>query len=275
MLTRFAPSPTGLLHLGHAYAALRAWQEAIAGQGTCLLRLEDIDAARCRPEFERAIFEDLTWLGLRWPEPVWRQSERTKAYQSGLQRLDALGVVYPCFCARKDLAAIDAPHGPAGPVYPGTCRHLTVSELRERRARAAPSALRLDVSKALRLTGPLTWIDLDRGLQRAEPSQLGDVILARKDIATSYHLAVTVDDAAQHITVVTRGEDLFASTHIHRLLQALLGLTVPVWRHHRLIRDEQGQRLAKRDDARSLRSLRQRGMTPDEVRKLVGVNPEQ
>jgi glutamyl-Q tRNA(Asp) synthetase len=269
MLTRFAPSPTGLLHLGHAYAALRAWEEAHAGQGTMLLRLEDIDATRCQEHYEAAIFDDLTWLGLHWPQPVWRQSERLSAYRSALQHLEDLGVVYPCFCTRKELAAIDAPQGPDGPLYPGTCRSLTVSERAERRASAAHYSLRLNAAKAARLAGPLTWIDLDRGLQSCSPALLGDVILARKDIATSYHLAVTVDDAAQEITVITRGEDLFASTHIHRLLQALLDLPVPVWRHHRLICDEHGKRLAKRDDARSLRSYRDQGLSPTDIRRMA------
>jgi glutamyl-Q tRNA(Asp) synthetase len=270
MLTRFAPSPTGLLHLGHAYAALRAWEEAAAGGGQMLLRLEDIDATRCRAHYEAGIFEDLHWLGLSWPEPVWRQSERMVFYQSALERLEALGVVYPCFCTRRELAAIDAPQGPDGPVYAGTCRSLSAQERTERRGAGAHFSLRLDVAKAARLTGPLTWIDLGRGLQRCTAELCGDVVLARKDIATSYHVAVTVDDAAQGITVVTRGEDLFGSTHIHRLLQTLLGLPVPVWRHHRLVCDETGKRLAKRDDARSVRSYREQGLTVLEVLRLAG-----
>jgi len=187
------------------------------------------------------------------------------AYQEALDRLDRLGVLYPCFCTRAELAAIDAPQGPEGPVYPGTCRGMFHVEREERMRSGASYCLRLDGAKASRLTGPLTLIDLDRGLQKAAPAVLGDVVLARKDIATSYHLAVTVDDAAQHITVVTRGEDLFLSTHIHRLLQALLDLPVPVWRHHRLVCDERGKRLAKRDDARSIRSFREQGRTPDDV----------
>ncbi len=269
MTTRFAPSPTGLLHLGHAFAALQAWKEAQAGIGTFLLRLEDIDTTRCRPQYEDAILEDLAWLGLMWPEPVWRQSDRMASYKDALDRLDRLGVLYPCFCTRAELAAIDAPQGPEGALYPGTCRRMFHVEREERMASGATYCLRLDVEKAARLTGPLTWIDLDRGLQQANPAVLGDVVMARKDIATSYHLAVTVDDAAQHITVVTRGEDLFLSTHIHRLLQALLGLSVPVWRHHRLICDEHGKRLAKRDDARSIRSFRDQGETADDVRVML------
>lgn len=269
MTTRFAPSPTGLLHLGHAFAAWRAWEEAQAGKGIFLLRLEDIDTTRCRAHYEEAIFEDLAWLGLRWPEPVWRQSERMPFYKAALDRLERLGVLYPCFCTRAELATLDAPQGPEGPLYPGTCRGMFHVERAERMASGVPYCLRLDVTKALRMTGPLTWIDLDRGLQKADPTLLGDVILARKDIATSYHLAVTVDDAAQHITVVTRGEDLFASTHIHRLLQALLDLPCPVWRHHRLICDENGKRLAKRDDARSLRAYRESGLSPADLRGMI------
>lgn len=269
MLTRFAPSPTGLLHLGHAYAALRAWEEAAAGGGTMLLRLEDIDTTRCRAHYEAGIFADLAWLGLRWPEPVWRQSERMGFYKEALGRLERLGVVYPCFCTRAQLAGIDAPQGPEGALYPGTCRGLSSGESRERMAAGVPYCARLHTEKAARLAGPLTWIDLDRGLQPCSPALLGDVVLSRKDIATSYHLSVTVDDAAQGITIVTRGEDLLASTHIHRLLQALLGLPCPVWRHHRLICDEHGQRLAKRDDARSIRSYREAGLAPEDVLRLV------
>lgn len=270
MFTRFAPTPTGLLHLGHACAALKAWEEARRGNGTFLLRMEDIDTGRCRSHFETSIFEDLEWLGLLWPPAVWRQSERLPAYQAALEKLEGLGVIYPCTCTRQDLS-LSAPQGPDGPVYPGTCR----TKIQEGRAAVPagnqPVALRLNVAKALRLTGPLEWIDLDAGIIRANPEALGDVVLARKDVATSYHLAVTVDDAAQRITVVTRGEDLFRSTHIHRLLQALLDLPVPVWRHHRLICDEAGKRLAKRDNARSLRYLRESGVTPAEIRRLVGV----
>lgn len=271
MLTRFAPSPTGLLHLGHAYAALRAWEEARSAGGTMLLRLEDIDGTRCREHYEAAIFEDLAWLGLTWPQPVWRQSERMAFYKAALHRLEALRVIYPCFCTRRELSEIDAPQGPDGPLYPGTCRGLSPQERTDRLATAAHFSLRLDTTKAARLAGSLKWTDLDRGVQPCSPALLGDVVLARKDIATSYHLAVTVDDAAQQITVVTRGDDLFASTHIHRLLQALLGLPVPVWRHHRLVCDENGRRLAKRDDARSIRAYRQAGLSPSEVLRLAGL----
>ncbi len=273
MLTRFAPSPTGLLHLGHAYAALCAWDEAQQGGGEFILRIEDIDSTRCRAEFEEGIFEDLTWLGLSWRLPVVRQSERLNLYADAFGRLERLGVIYPCFCTRQEMASLAAPQGPEGPVYPGTCRAKSKDERAELLASGRPCAFRLDVAKAVRLAGPLTWIDLNYGLMPAAPEVLGDVVLARKDISTSYHLAVTVDDAAQHITVVTRGEDLFTSTHIHRLLQALLDLPVPVWRHHRLICDENGKRLAKRDDARSLRSYRLRGATPERIRWMVMSDP--
>ncbi len=274
MPTRFAPSPTGLLHLGHAYAASSARAAALDTDGVMILRLEDIDSTRCRPEYEAAIFEDLAWLGLSWPEPVWRQSERMAHYHIALQRLEARGLLYPCFCTRRDLAAIDAPQGPDGPLYPGTCRSLSPLERTARLETAVHYSLRLDVAMAMSLTGPLTWQDLDRGLQSARPELLGDVILARKDIATSYHLAVTIDDAAQSVTTVTRGEDLFASTHIHRLLQALLRLPVPVWHHHRLVLDEQGRRLAKRADSVSIRSYRQRGLTPGAVLALAGARSD-
>jgi glutamyl-Q tRNA(Asp) synthetase len=269
MFTRFAPSPTGLLHLGHAFAAWRAWAEAQDGQGTMLLRMEDIDSTRCRAHWEDAILEDLRWLGLTWPAPVWRQSARMPAYRAALERLERLGVIYPCFCTRRELSGIDAPQGPEGPLYPGTCRGLSIRDRADRMEAGGPCCWRLDAAKALRLTGPLRWTDLIRGVQTCDTGALGDVVLARKDIATSYHLAVTVDDAAQQITVVTRGEDLFASTHVHRLLQALLDLPVPVWRHHRLVCDENGRRLAKRDDARSIRSFREAGLTPGEVLQLA------
>ena len=268
MLTRFAPSPTGLLHLGHACAAFHAWDEAKQGRGTFLLRIEDLDTGRCREHFEQAIFEDLHWLGFAWPEPVLRQSERMSVYAAALEKLDRLGVIYPCFCSRQEIA-LSAPHGPSGAIYSGTCRSLTSEERAARIVAGQSHAFRLHAEKASRLAGPLTWIDLGRGIVKAQPRELGDVVLARKDTPASYHLAVTVDDAAQQITVVTRGEDLFPSTHIHRLVQALLGLPVPVWRHHRLICDSSGKRMAKRHDACSLRALRERGVSPESVRQML------
>ncbi len=233
-----------------------------------LLRIEDIDRTRCRPHFIEAIKEDLAWLGLTWPEPVRVQSRHRDEYRAALGRLE--GLLYPCFCTRAELAeAASAPHG-LGPVYPGTCRNLPPAAARARIAAGTAHALRLDVAKVLALTGPLTWRDLDRGEIQARPELLGDVVLARKDIAVSYHLAVTWDDAAQGIDLVTRGEDLFEATHIHRLLQAALGLNVPVWRHHRLLTDANGRRFAKRDAAPTLRALREAGRTAAEVRALAG-----
>jgi glutamyl-Q tRNA(Asp) synthetase len=230
-----------------------------------LVRLEDIDFTRCRPEYEQALLEDLSWLGLTWEKPVWKQSERGSAYQQALQRLSALGVLYPCFCTRRDLADLAAPQGPEGPLYPGICRNLSEGEKAQKMASGAGWALRLDVAKALLLVGELSWEDRRAGPQLAKPDVLGDVVLSRKDIGTSYHLAVTVDDAAQGITLVTRGEDLFAATHVHRLLQALLGFPVPTWEHHALMCDAAGRRLAKRDAARTLQSLREEGISPEEI----------
>ena len=275
-ITRFAPSPTGLLHLGHAYAALFAFEETRRSGGRFLLRMEDIDTTRVRPEYETAIYEDLHWLRLAWEEPVRRQSEHFADYRDALAELDALGVLYPCFCTRKEIQeeiahAGAAPHGPEGPVYPGTCRKLSAAGVSERKAAGHDYALRLDLEKTMQLAGrDLVWEDLTHGSFTTDPAQLGDVVLARKETPTSYHLAVVVDDAAQGITLVTRGEDLLPATHLHRVLQALLGLPVPQWKHHRLITDEHGKRLAKRDDARSLRSLRAAGWTPVRVRHELG-----
>jgi glutamyl-Q tRNA(Asp) synthetase len=276
-ITRFAPSPTGLLHLGHAYAALFAFEEARRVGGRFLLRMEDIDTTRVRPEYETAIYDDLHWLGLTWEEPVRRQSEHFDEYRAALAKLDALDLLYPCFCTRKEIQdeiarSGAAPHGPEGPAYPGTCRKLSAGEVAERKAAGRDYALRLDVAKALQRAGnALTWDDLVHGRFVADPSPLGDVVLARKETPTSYHLAVVVDDAAQGITLVTRGDDLLPATHLHRVLQELLHLPVPQWKHHRLITDEQGRRLAKRDSARALRTLREKGWTADRVREFVGV----
>ena len=271
--TRFAPSPSGELHLGHAYSAL--FSAAAAGSdGRFLLRIEDIDRGRCRPEFEAAIAADLGWLGLDWPQPVMRQSERQAAYQAALDQLQDAGLLYPCFCTRKDIqreiaAAGSAPHGPEGPLYPGICRGLSPAEQAERKAAGQAFNLRLDVQAALARCGDLTWWEEGEGAQPAHPALLGDVVLARKDIGTSYHLAVVVDDAAQEISLVTRGEDLKHATHLHRLLQALLDLPVPRWRHHPLVRDETGERLAKRHAALSLKALREQGETPENLRRRL------
>jgi glutamyl-Q tRNA(Asp) synthetase len=262
--TRFAPSPSGLLHIGHAYSA---WFSSQASQdGRFLLRIEDIDQTRCRPEFVSAIFEDLAWLGLSWEEPVRVQSDHFEDYRSALSLLSGEGLLYPCFCTRADIrASAIAPHGPDGPLYPGTCRALSSSERSERMERGEPYALRLDVEEAVQRSGQLEWHDEHQGVHSAQPELFGDVVLARKETPASYHLCVTVDDALQEVEVVTRGEDLFESTHVHRLLQALLELPVPEYAHHPLLRDEDGKKLSKRDGATTLRAMRDSGMTPSDV----------
>ena len=272
--TRFAPSPTGHLHLGHAHAALFA-RRAAGTSGRFLLRLEDIDPGRGDPAFAAAIFEDLGWLGLTWESPVRRQSAHMADYAAALARLQDMGLLYPCFCTRRDIRAEiarsgQAPHGPDGPLYPGTCKRLDPGQRQERLAAGDGHALRLDVAAAAARAGPLSWHDRDRGIQTAAPRLFGDVVLARKEVATSYHLAVTVDDALQGITLVTRGEDLFAATHVHRLLQALLDLPEPEWQHHRLLADTDGKRLAKRSNAQAIRFLRAAGHSPADVRTLAG-----
>jgi glutamyl-Q tRNA(Asp) synthetase len=275
VVTRFAPSPTGRLHLGHAYAALFAQRIARAASGRFLLRIEDIDPSRCRPEFETGIIEDLAWLGLAWETPPRRQSEHLGEYRNALDALAARGLLYPCFCSRREIqaeiaASVGAPQGPEGPLYPGTCRGLP-GDIRARRIAAGePYALRLDSAKAGEVAGPLSWEDLDRGSIQLEPGLLGDVVLGRRDAPASYHLAVTLDDHLQGVTLVTRGEDLLPATHVHRLLQALLGLEVPRWRHHRLLLNEKRERLAKRDGAMTLAALRAAGWAPADVRAMAG-----
>lgn len=278
-VTRFAPSPTGLLHLGHAHSALFGWGAARERGGLFLLRIEDIDPGRCRPEFELSLMEDLSWLGLSWPVPVRRQSDHLDDYRAALDRLASSGVTYPCFCTRKEIEeeiarAGHAPHGPDGALYPGTCRHLSAGERSERMASGQAFAIRLDVARTSRLAGPLSWHDGDAGTIDATPEILGDVVLARKDIPTSYHLSVTVDDALQGVTLVTRGRDLFHATHLHRLLQAMLGLPTPGYHHHGLLTNDRGERLAKRDKSVSLRALRESGRTPAEVRTMAGFPEE-
>lgn len=265
MITRFAPSPTGPLHLGHAWAAMMA-DEA----GDMLLRVEDIDRARSRPEWEAAIVADLRWLGLDWPEPVMRQSERMPAYAQALDRLWSMGVLFPCVCARRDIAAAaSAPqegaplHGPDGIVYPGTCRGASRAGVRPDGA-----ALRLDADAV----GDLVWTEAGatRSMAAADYRRgMGDVVVARRDMGTSYHLAVTVDDAAQGVTLVTRGEDLAEATPIHVALQRLLGLPTPEYHHHDLVRDGAGRRLAKRDDARSIASYRAAGWSADALKERL------
>lgn len=253
--TRFAPSPTGPLHLGHAWSAIQAHDVARDRMGRFLLRIEDIDGTRSRPEHVDGILRDLEWLGLAWDGPVVFQSERLALYTRALDRLRAMELLYPCFCTRADIAAsASAPHGREGQIYPGTCRHLSPSERAARMVE--PHAWRIDMGEAVARTGPLEWVDELAGVIAADPLGHGDVVLARKDAPASYHLAVTVDDAAQGISHVVRGVDLFAATHVHRLLQALLDLPVPVWRHHALLTDAAGNRLAKRTGAPRLADLR-------------------
>ncbi|HVA14834.1 MAG TPA: tRNA glutamyl-Q(34) synthetase GluQRS [Stellaceae bacterium] len=271
IVTRFAPSPTGLLHLGHAYSALIGWRAAREAGGRFLLRIEDIDVTRCRPEFAAAIIEDLAWLGLDWDGAVRQQSEHFADYRAALEKLAARGLIYPCFCTRAEIArAGAAPQGEDSALYPGTCRNLSENERMPRIAAGESYALRLDVARAAVLVGPLAWDEDGKGIIDAKPESLGDVVLARKDVPTSYHLAVTVDDALQGVTLVTRGVDLFSATHIHRLLQALLDLPTPRYRHHKLLTDAEGKRLAKRDQALTLRALREAGRTPDEIRRMIG-----
>jgi glutamyl-Q tRNA(Asp) synthetase len=275
IVTRFAPSPTGRLHLGHAYAALFAARAAREAQGRFLLRIEDIDATHCLPEFEQAIYDDLGWLHLTWEQPVRRQSEHMADYASALGRLQAQGLIYPCFCTRAEIRAEiaragAAPHGSEGPLYPGTCRRLDDAERVRRIAAGVPYALRLDAEKAAEIAGALTWHDRERGTIVADWRAHGDVVLARKETPTSYHLSVTLDDHLQGVTLVTRGTDLFEATHIHRLLQALLGLNTPHYHHHGMIAGPGGERLAKRAGAPTLQSLREAGRTPAQVRAMVG-----
>lgn len=280
MITRFAPSPTGPLHLGHAYSALVAFSRAQAGDGTCLLRIEDIDQNRARAQWEAQIYEDLHWLGLDWPQPVMRQSERMGAYEEALERLWAMGLLYPCDCSRSDiLAAASAPQegapllGPDGVVYPGTCRA-------KQRPQRLPKeqALRLDIAEATSLASDLVFHETGPGLEGRHKvtqtqliTEIGDVVLSRRSMGTSYHLSVVVDDADQKITEITRGADLFEATAIHVLLQRLLDYPTPTYHHHRLIRDETGKRLAKRDDARAIAKYRADGLSPADVRSLVGL----
>jgi glutamyl-Q tRNA(Asp) synthetase len=269
IVTRFAPSPTGYLHLGHVRSAWEGWRAARQDGGRFLLRIEDIDRTRCRPEFDAAIIKDLAWLGLAWDGEVRRQSAHFDDYRAALVRLADEGVLYPCFCTRRDIQveiawAGGAPQGEAAAVYPGTCRRLSATERAARIASGIDYALRLDLAAALARTGPLEWWEEGRRVP-ADPQRLGDVVLARKDVPVSYHLAVAVDDALQGVTLVTRGVDLFAATHIHRVLQALLDLPTPAYRHHPLLTDAAGRRLAKRDKALTVRAMREAGAIPADI----------
>lgn len=268
--TRFAPSPTGDLHLGHAYAAKVAHDLAREAGGRFLLRQEDIDSGRVKPEFYRRIEEDLEWLGLRWDGEILLQSERREAYENALETLKSMGLAYPCFCTRKDIqAALSAPHGSDAAIYPGTCRALSIAETHDRIAAGEAHAWRFDAGKAATIHGELSFRDLRFGEIRVDTSVNGDAVLSRKDIGVAYHLAVVVDDPFQEITHVTRGEDLLGATHVQRQLQSILGYREPVYLHHALVRDEHGKRLAKRDAARSIRTLREQGLFPEEVMAML------
>ncbi|MBN9050495.1 MAG: tRNA glutamyl-Q(34) synthetase GluQRS [Rhizobiales bacterium] len=277
---RFAPSPNGYLHLGHAYSALLNAQAAEAVGGRLLLRIEDIDPARCRPEFERAIYDDLDWLGLRFAPPIRRQSEHLAEHRAALERLQQMGLIYPSFESRADIARLVTereeegeswPRDPDGaPLYPGTDKMLSPPARQRRIEEGRPYALRLDMSAALARVPQLTWREAGREAL-ADPAAWGDVVLARKDAPVGYHLAVTMDDAAQGVTHVVRGLDLYHATSIHRLLQALLGLPEPAYHHHRLILDEAGDKLSKSTQATGLRELRAAGKTRAGIYAMIGL----
>lgn len=278
IVTRFAPSPTGELHLGSAYSARIAWQRAREAGGTFRVRIEDTDIRRCRREYETAILDDLRWLGLDWDGEVRRQSDHFADYGKVLDRLDARGLIYPCFCTRADIAreiaaAASAPHGPDGPLYPGTCRSLSNEERRRRIAAGHELCMRLDAVRAAEQAGPYAFVDETKGRIDGQPLLMGDFVIARKDTPTSYHLAVTVDDHLQGVTLVTRGEDLLPSTHVHGLLQKLLGYAAPQYAHHRLLTDTDGRRFAKRDKDLTIRALREAGKTPQDVFALIAAFP--
>jgi glutamyl-Q tRNA(Asp) synthetase len=284
---RFAPSPNGYLHLGHALSALLNADMARAKTGRLLLRIEDIDTTRCRPEYEAAIYEDLTWLGIHWETPVRRQSEHYKEYRAALARLEVMGLIYPSFETRAEIAQLVAardaqgpwPRDPDGaPLYPGSARSISAAERKRRIDAEEPYALRLDMRAALRNTGDLTWAETgtgpagETGTITADPTAWGDVILARKETPTSYHLSVVVDDAAQSVTDVVRGCDLFHATAVHRLLQVLLDLPQPRYHHHRLVLDADGRKLSKSTQSTGLRELRAGGKSPGDIRRLVGLD---
>jgi glutamyl-Q tRNA(Asp) synthetase len=283
---RFAPSPNGYLHLGHALSALLNFDMARATGGRFILRIEDIDSARCRSEYERAIYEDLAWLGMTWEQPVRRQSEQFEDYRAALARLDAQGLLYPSFESRAEIAALvatrerhgDGPRDPDGaPLYPGRASDLDASERRRRLAAGDAHAVRLDMAQAVASSGKLSWTekgagpDGESGIVAAAPERWGDVVLGRKELPTSYHISVVVDDARQGVTDVVRGQDLFWSTSVHRILQVLLGLPAPLYHHHRLVLDADGRKLSKSTRATALRELRAAGVTASDIRRMVGL----
>jgi len=283
---RFAPSPNGHLHLGHALSALLNFDMARAAGGRFLLRMEDIDAARCRPEFETAIYEDLAWLGLQWEQPVRRQSEHLAEYRAALEKLGAIRMTFPSFESRAELAHLVAdrdvrerwPRDPDGvPVYPGAGRQMKEQDRGARVSRGDPYAIRLDMEKSTEWTGPLRWHEIGAGPcgeigdVAADPAAWGDVIVGRKETPTSYHLSVVIDDALQGVTHVVRGQDLFWSTSVHRVLQSLLDLPAPIYHHHRLVLDGEGRKLSKSTQSTGLCELRAQGMTPAEIRRQLGL----
>ncbi|MEE8295938.1 MAG: tRNA glutamyl-Q(34) synthetase GluQRS [Sphingomonadales bacterium] len=273
-ITRFAPSPTGLLHLGHAFSALLAYRTAQKNHGRFLLRIEDIDTTRSRPEFEDAIYRDLTWLGLTWEIPVRCQVDHFDDYQEALNQLDDKGVLYPCFCSRAEIRqeiknSTGAPHGPEGPLYPGTCRKLLEEEKAEKIKNNLPFAIRLNTEKALKVVGENLFFKENGTKIKADPKNLGDVVLGRKETPSSYHLSVVVDDHLQNITHIIRGQDLFHTTPIHCLLQKLLGFQTPEYHHHALLVGEDGKRFAKRDKSITLESLKKDGRTISEIERLI------
>ncbi len=276
VITRFAPSPTGNLHLGHAFSALFAEREARTGNGKFLVRIEDIDTARCNSAFEASIFEDLSWLSLTWEKPVRKQSNHMADYAKGLKKLENLGLLYRCTLSRKELSEVmSAPHpdnalNSTQKTPTDTLRYISAIENERRLGAGAPYAIRLHMGAALKLAGNLKWYDCEYGEQTAEPETFGDIVLARKDIATSYHLSVTIDDAIQGITRVTRGNDLLPATHIHRLLQELLELPTPDYHHHKMITDKNGLRLAKRNKSSTLQEMKKSGQNPEDIIQFLG-----
>ncbi|MEZ5757957.1 MAG: tRNA glutamyl-Q(34) synthetase GluQRS [Emcibacteraceae bacterium] len=280
IITRFAPSPSGELHLGHAFSAKLNYDFAKKHGGPFILRIEDIDLGRCKKDYEVLIYEDLNWLGLKWENPVRRQSDHFDDYQQALKKLDDMGLLYPCFCTRKDIRqeieeSSRAPHlksafGPEGLIYPGICKNLSSDKRAQKLAEGIPHAMRIDMEKALSmLEAPLYWTDLSMGKQKACPEILGDVVLARKDFPTSYHLSVVIDDHIQKISHVIRGEDLFYASHIHRLLQHLLKLNTPFYNHHALLKSKEGTKFSKREKSFTIRSFRESGVVPEEIDDLI------
>ncbi|MAW10477.1 MAG: tRNA glutamyl-Q(34) synthetase GluQRS [Verrucomicrobiales bacterium] len=274
-VTRFAPSPTGKLHLGHAYSALYSEKIARENNGKFIVRIEDIDKTRCKQQYVDCILDDLNWLGVKWCDEVLIQSTRIEQYQLASKKLLSLGVLYPCFCTRKEIAsnsdvANRKLHNENNSLYPGTCRNLSDEEVSEKIRKRIPYSLRLNSAKAKEKVGKVYWSDHLSGLHEVDYDVMGDVVIVRKDIGTSYHLAVTVDDDFQGVNLVTRGLDLFESTHVHRVLQSLLDLDIPEWSHHELIRDSAGKRYSKSDQSLSLEKLRESGVSAKDIRKDLG-----